>query len=77
MTRGCNKSMLHSNCFIGAALRDVVKNDGFGRIEMYFSGAADWRMSMLQANMPTDVQMRPLDAVACAEIGKDRDGLFS
>ena len=77
MTRRCNKSMLHSNCFIGATLRDVVKNERFGRIEMYFSGAAGWQMSTLQANMPTDVQMRPLDTEDCAEIAADRDGHFS
>jgi hypothetical protein len=77
MARGCMKSMSHSIYFTGVALMDVDKNEGFGRIEIYFSGTAGWQMSMLQANMPTDVQMRPLDTEDCAEIAADRDGHFS
>ena len=53
--------MSHSICFIGVALMDVAKNEGFGGIEIYVSGTAGWQMSMLRANMPTDVQMRPPD----------------
>ena len=76
MARGCSKSMLNSTCFIRVSLREVPKNEGVGRLVMCGPGGAGWQISTLQANIPTDVQMRPPNTLDRADIGADRDCLL-